>query len=135
MQVLHRKIAGHARTLRITEDIVDDIEPYLRKDNVPMIEPLIKAVDVALADVRGFLDCFDYFTARCAEAGITPDDAANQWTTHAPADFLATMRDWLDVGPNAIKLVDELILAPMGRAPCPEEQIPTDGADDVDDDD
>ena len=115
MQVLHRKIVDHARTLRITEDIFDDIEPALRKDTLPTMEPLTKAVYVALADVSSFLGCLDYFMARCGEAGLTPDEARSQWETHAPADFLTTMRDWQEVGPNEIALVDQFILAPMPK--------------------
>ncbi len=122
MQILHRKIADHARTLRITEDIFDDIEPYLRKDTLSTMEQLTKAVSVALADVRSFLGCFDYFAARCVEAGLTPDEARHQWETHAPADFLTTMRSWQEVGPNEIALVDQFILKPMGLPPCPDKQ-------------
>ena len=124
MQVLHRKIADHARTLRITEDIFDDIEPALRKDTLSTMEQLTKAVYVALADVRSFLGCFDYFAARCVEAGLTPDEARHQWETHAPEDFLTTMRDWQEVGPNEIALVDQFILAPMGLPSCPDKQTP-----------
>ncbi len=88
------------------------------------MEQLTKAVYVALADVSSFLGCFDYFTARCMEAGVTPDEARQQWETHAPADFLTTMRDWQEVGPNEIALVDQFILAPMGLPSCPEKQTP-----------
>jgi hypothetical protein len=74
---------------------------------------------------RILLEAYDYFLARCQEAGVSLDQAQAAWQVHSSPEWEAELREAESYGPNAMGMIDEQILRHLGIAPhdqdAPEE--------------
>jgi hypothetical protein len=85
----------------------------------------------ALYDTRTLVEAYDYYLARCAEAGVTPDQAHAAWQVHSSPDFEGELGAAEAYGPNAMRMIDEQILAKLGIAPHAAE-VPDEDGDETD---
>jgi hypothetical protein len=77
----------------------------------------------ALYHTRTLLEAYDYYLARCAEAGLTAEQAHTAWQIHSSPEFEAEIVEAESYGPNALRMIDEQVLRPLGIGPhAPEEE-------------
>ena len=84
-----------------------------RPSSIRVLRPLHEA----LWHTRILLDAYDYFLARCQEAGLTLEQAEAAWQVHSSPAFEAELVTGESYGPNALRMVDEQILAHLGLPP------------------
>jgi hypothetical protein len=71
----------------------------------------------ALSLTRILLEAYEYFLARCQEAGMSLDDAQAAWQVHSSPEFEGELLDAERYGPNAMAMIDQHILARLGIGP------------------
>jgi hypothetical protein len=111
-----RDILTALAQLRGMESLCDDTLERLQQQPVfykRVLTPLLEA----LWHTRILLDAYDYFLARCQEAGLTPDQAEAAWQVHSSPAFEAELIEAESYGPNALRMIDEQILAKLGLKP------------------
>jgi hypothetical protein len=74
-----------------------------------------------LWQTRHLLEAYDYFLARCLEAGITRDQAEAAWQVHSSPAFEAELVEAESYGPNILHMIDTQILCHLGLAPYDRE--------------
>jgi hypothetical protein len=89
----------------------------LRSHHVKMFPRVIDELGDALHAALTLVRAYDYYIARCTEAGIPPKDAAVAWNIHSSEAFERELVEAESYGPNALRLVDTQILAKLGIAP------------------
>jgi hypothetical protein len=88
-----------------------------RPDLPKMCGRTITALWTAIQTAQTLVEGYDYYLARCAEAGISPEDAAAAWNMHSSEAFEAELVEAESCGPNALRMIDETILARLGVPP------------------
>ena len=83
----------------------------------------------ALLKARTLLEAFEYFLARCSEAGLTPEQAHAAWHIHSSPAFEAELVEAEALGPNAMGMIDRQVLAKMGLKPHDEDALEGGSAD------
>jgi hypothetical protein len=83
-----------------------------------LFERLGHTLQDALTAARVWLEAYDYFQARCAEAGMSPEDAAAAWDLHVTPEFERELVEAEGYGPNAIRMLDETVLRTLQIAPA-----------------
>jgi hypothetical protein len=82
-----------------------------------MFGRILGHLSTALLQGQTLLEAYDYFQVRCAEAGISPEDAAAAWDMHSSEAFEADIIEAESYGPNAMRMIDETILARLRIPP------------------
>ena len=82
-----------------------------------MLRRAVDQLSTAISTARILVEAYDYYLARCIEAGISPEDAAAAWNIHSSEPFEAEVVEAESYGPNAMRMIDEHILAKLGIAP------------------
>jgi hypothetical protein len=82
-----------------------------------MFSRILGQLSTALNQAQTLLEAYDYYQVRCAEAGISPEDAAAAWDTHSSDAFEADIIEAESYGPNAMRMIDETILARLRIPP------------------
>jgi len=98
----------------------------------PIYDRALKPLTDALNAARTLLEAYDYFLARCAEAGLTAVQAHAAWEAQSSPAWEAELVDAESYGPNALRLVDEHILSHLGIVPHEEMTEQDDGSIDED---
>jgi hypothetical protein len=93
------------------------LDTLYHRDAPKMFGRVLKQLNAAIHAAQTLVEAYDYYQARCAEAGITPEDAAAAWDMHSTEAFEAELVDAESVGPNAMRMIDEKILATLGIPP------------------
>jgi hypothetical protein len=102
--------------VRAMESLYEDTLERLRQAPV-FYQRVLTSLHETLWHTRTLLEAYDYFLARCAEAGFTPEQAEAAWQVHSSPAFEAELIEAESYGPNALPMVDEQILAKLGLAP------------------
>jgi len=91
------------------------------RDDVAFYDRVFGSLTSALTTARTLLEAYEYFLARCAEAGLTPEQAHTSWQVHSSPAFEAELVNAEEFGPNALGMIDRQILRPMGLQPHDED--------------
>ena len=86
-------------------------------------ERVLTPLTTMLWHTRILLEAYDYFLARCLEAGITLDQAQAAWQVHSSAAFEAELIEAESYGPNALHMIDAQILSHLGLGPHDEPRV------------
>jgi hypothetical protein len=89
----------------------------LSPHEVPFYARTLAPVTTALWAARTLFEAYDYYLARCEEAGLSLDDAHAAWQVHSSPAFEAELVEAEADGPNAMGMIDRQVLAKMGIAP------------------
>jgi len=111
-----RDILTALAQLRGMESLYDDTLERLQQQPV-FYKRVLTPLHEALWHTRILLDAYDYFLARCQEAGLTPDQAEAAWQVHSSPAFEAELIEAESYGPNALPMVDTQLLAKLGLKP------------------
>jgi hypothetical protein len=93
------------------------LDPVAHQDAPKMFGRTLTALGAALQAAQTLVGAYDYFLARCLEAGMSPADAAAAWDMHSSEAFEAEIVEAEAVGPNALRMIDDRLLARLGIAP------------------
>jgi hypothetical protein len=93
---------------------------------------VLKPLATTLWHTRILLEAYDYFLARCQEAGISLDQAQAAWQVHSSPAFEAELIEAESYGPNAMHMIDTQILCHLGLAPHDEMSVQDDARDNPD---
>jgi hypothetical protein len=77
------------------------------------LQPLSAQISRALT----LLEAYDYYLARCAEAGLTPAHAQAAWEAQSSAAWEAALVEGESHAPNALAMVDTQSLVALGLPP------------------
>jgi hypothetical protein len=102
--------------VRGMEGVYEDTLERLQQEPV-FYKRVLAPLHEALWHTRILLEAYDYFLARCQEAGLSLDQAEAAWQVHSSAAFEAELIEAESYGPNALHMVDAQILAKLGLAP------------------
>jgi hypothetical protein len=89
----------------------------LSSHEVPFYARTLAPVTTALTAAQTLLRAYDYYLARCQEAGRSLDEAQAAWQVHSSPAFEAEIVEAESYGPNAMDMIDREVLAKMGIAP------------------
>src|SRR5712691_11474922 len=91
-------------------------------DEVAFYKRVFRELVTTLSTTRTLLEAYEYFLARCAEAGLSPEQAHTSWQVHSSPAFEAELVEAEALGPNAMGMIDRQILRPMGLKPHDEDE-------------
>ena len=111
-----RDIVTALSQVRGMESLYEDHLERLQQQPV-FYQRVLTPLHDALWHTRTLLEAYDYFLARCGEAGVSLDQADAAWQVHSSPAFEAELIEAESYGPNALHMVDEQILAALGLPP------------------
>ena len=118
MEQARREVLTAVAALRhlraVFEESVDSM--YSRSDRT-LYARALQPLSESLSDASILLEAYDYYLARCAEAGLTPERATAAWEAQSSPGWEAEVIEAEAVGPNAMHMVDAQILAALGLPP------------------
>lgn len=117
MQQARRTILQAEASLHALWGVYDADLDDLRYRGPAMFQRTLADLATVLNATRTLFEAYDYFLARCAEAGMTPEAAHTAWDEHSTEEFEAEMVEAERAGPNAMRMIDETILARLGIPP------------------
>jgi hypothetical protein len=100
------------------EALYDDHLERLQLQQEPVLYArALKPLHELLWHTRTLLEAYDYFLARCQDAGLSVEQAQAAWQVHSSPAFEAEMIEAESYGPNAMRMIDEQILHHLGLPP------------------
>jgi hypothetical protein len=90
-------------------------------NDVAFYDRVFTSLTSTLTTTRTLLEAYEYFLARCGEAGLSPEQAHTSWQVHSSPAFEAELVHAEEFGPNALGMIDRQILRPMGLQPHDED--------------
>jgi hypothetical protein len=115
-QKARRDLLTALAQVRSMESLYEDTLERLQQAPV-FYTRVLRPLHEALWHTRILLDAYDYFLARCQEAGLTLEQAEAAWQVHSSPAFEAELVMGESYGPNALRMVDEQILSHLGLPP------------------
>lgn len=119
MEQARREVLTAVAALRHLRAVFEESLDGLYRHNAPstLYARALQPLSERLNDASTLLDAYDYYLARCAEAGLTPERATAAWEAQSTPAWEAEVVEAESYGPNAMHMVDEQILAALGLPP------------------
>jgi hypothetical protein len=111
-----RDILTALAQVRGMESLYEDTLERLQQEPI-FYQRVLKPLHATLWHTRILLEAYDYFLARCLEAGISLDQAEAAWQIHSSPAFEAELVEAESYGPNAMHMIDTQVLCHLGLAP------------------
>jgi hypothetical protein len=90
---------------------------YRHQDPSALFARALQPLSEQLNATTTLVEAYDYYLARCAEAGLTPERATAAWEAQTSPAWEAEVVEAEAYGPNALPMVDAQILAALGLPP------------------
>ena len=107
------KIKAALEAIWLLSDEMLDAHRY----DVPLYTRICAVMAQAVQAQRLLIEAFDYYLARCAEAGLSVREAAAAWERYTAPMFEAELVEEGVYGAALLDRIDFQILLPLGLAP------------------